>query len=95
MARFDPPRLTALLQDDPGGVVEGILRGNSRGMTSDELAAALAAVHSGQGGASGGRGPLGPALNRHVQIEGRLPYYLKYDPTHLTLDGNRRRLARP
>lgn len=88
MARFDPQRLTGLLQDDPGAVIESILRGNGREITSDELQRMLspAFIPAKEWSKWWTRARSALRSNRQIQIEGRSPYYLKYDPTSLSLE---------
>lgn len=88
MARFDGERLSDLLKKDPGGVVESILRGNGSEMSSDELKRMLCPsfVKSGEWTKWWSRARQSLRDNRHVRIDGRSPYFLKYDPTTLSLE---------
>jgi len=88
MARFDRDRLSAWLQDEPGEVVDSILRSSGGEMTSDELQRMLAPslIPAGEWSKWWTRARAALRNNRHVRIEGRSPYFLKYDPTSLSLE---------
>jgi transcription elongation factor GreA len=88
MARFDRSRLTAWLNDEPGAVVESIVRSNGNELTSDALQRILSPnfIPASEWSKWWTRARSALRNNRHIRIEGRSPYYLKYDPTHLSME---------
>jgi transcription elongation GreA/GreB family factor len=88
MALFDREGLTQRLDKDPGSVVENILQASGDEMSSDELKRMLSPRFVTEGNWSKWWTRTRQALrkNRHIRLEGRAPYYLKYEPTTLSLE---------
>ncbi len=88
MARFDRPRLDDMLQNEPGAVVENILRSNGQEMNSDQIKRMLtpAFIPAKEWSKWWTRARQALRHSPHVKIEGRSPYYLTYDAKGTSLE---------
>ncbi len=88
MASFHPERMGEALRDDPAEVIIGILQRHGGKMDSDSLQAMLSPrfIPADEWTKWWTKARQALRLSPHVSVEGRAPYYLKYDEEGTTLE---------
>ena len=82
LQQFEPEKLSSALQNDPAAIVIGIIQRHGNTLDSDTLESILCPkfVPAKDWSKWWTKARQGLRLSRHVSLEGRAPYLMKYDP---------------